>query len=68
MMRKPILDLLRFLILVGLASLPLSAQALRIEEGRPFPNLRLPRLNDGQPASRSDYRGRKLVLHVWAGW
>ena len=53
-----------------LAGLPM-AQTLSmggIEEGRPFPNVLLPRLEDGRPASVSDFRGRKLALHIWASW
>lgn len=46
----------------------LGAQTPRIEVGQPFPNLLLPRLEDGSAASVSDYRGQKLVLHIWASW
>lgn len=46
----------------------LAAQTPRIEVGQPFPDLVLPRLEDGAPASISDFRGEKLVLHIWASW
>ena len=36
--------------------------------GQPFPKLTLPALEDGQPASIRDYRGRKVILHVFASW
>jgi len=39
-----------------------------IREGQPFPDLVLPRLDDGRPASLSEFRGKKLVLHVFASW
>jgi hypothetical protein len=39
-----------------------------IRVGEPFPDLVLPRLEDGRPASLADFRGTKLVLHVFASW
>lgn len=39
-----------------------------IEQGRPFPDLRLPSLHDGRATSLSEFRGRKLILHVFASW
>ncbi len=36
--------------------------------GQPFPDLTLPALQDGRPASIRDYRGRKVILHVFASW
>ena len=36
--------------------------------GHPFPDLTLPALQDGRPASIRDYRGQKVVLHVFASW
>jgi len=36
--------------------------------GQPFPDLTLPALDDGRPASMRDYRGQKVVLHVFASW
>lgn len=49
------------------------AQALgtsdnRFEVGRPFPELTLPSLEDGRPRSISEFRGRKLILHIFASW
>ncbi len=35
---------------------------------QPFPDLTLPALEDGRPASIRDYRGRKVILHVFASW
>jgi hypothetical protein len=37
-------------------------------EGEPFPSLILPGLKDGRPVSLTEFRGRKLVLHVFASW
>ena len=36
--------------------------------GQPFPDLTLPALQGGRPASIRDYRGRKVILHVFASW
>ncbi len=38
------------------------------EVGQAFPDLTLPSLEDGLPASIRDYRGKKVVLHVVASW
>lgn len=39
-----------------------------IEVGRPFPNLVLPSLEDGRPSSLVQYKGKKILLHVFASW
>jgi hypothetical protein len=53
-----------------LLAAPASAQRgmglIRMNE--PFPELTLPSLKDGSPASLADFRGRKVVLHVFASW
>ena len=36
--------------------------------GEPFPHLILPCLEDGSPLSMTSFRGKKLVLHIWASW
>jgi hypothetical protein len=41
---------------------------MELQAGRQFPNLTLPSLEDGRPASISDFRGRKLILHIFASW
>jgi len=50
---------------------PATAQALPptgFEVGEPFPTLALPALEDGRPRSVADFRGEKLILHVFASW
>ncbi len=37
-------------------------------EGDPFPDLALPSLADGSPTRLSDFRGTKVMLHVFASW
>ena len=40
-----------------------------IEVGKPFPILPLPLVGDpGTHRSLEDFRGRKLVLHLFASW
>ena len=42
--------------------------ASSFEVGQPFPAITLPALEDGRPASLADFRGKKLLLHVFASW
>lgn len=61
-----ILAMASFLTLGVCASQARSAMTLRV--GEPFPDIVLPALEDGAPRSILDYRGRKVVLHVFASW
>ncbi len=45
-----------------------SAQSPQFEVGQPFPDIVLPSLEDGRPTSIADFRGKKLILHVFASW
>ncbi len=47
---------------------PPPAEPIRLEVGARFPDLVLPTLEDGRPASLRDFRGRKVILHVFASW
>ena len=38
------------------------------EVDQPFPAIAFPTLEDGRPASLADFRGKKLLLHVFASW
>ena len=53
-------------------SLALAAPAVagegRLAVGDPFPDLTLPALQDGKPVSIRDFRGQKLILHIFASW
>ncbi len=51
-----------------LASDAAGATATGLDVGDRFPELVLPSLADGEPTSIASFRGRKLVLHVWASW
>jgi hypothetical protein len=54
---------------LGAASLaPAQLPAQPFEVGRPFPDIVLPSADDGTPMSIADFRGKRLVLHVFASW
>lgn len=50
------------------ATVTVSAEPPKIEVGRPFPELILPRLDNGQPGSMADFLGRKVILTIFASW
>ena len=45
-----------------------SAQSPQFEVGSPFPDIALPSLEDDRPSSIADYRGKKVILHIFASW
>jgi hypothetical protein len=51
----------------GLA-LGLAAPGASLQVGQPFPVIALPAAKDGQPMSVADFRGQKLLLHLYAPW
>lgn len=46
----------------------LALAAPKIEVGKPFPDIALPSLEDGRMMSIADFRGQRVVLHVFASW
>ena len=58
------------LLLAGCGSVERLArfEDVQIEVGRPFPNITLPTLANGAPASIAQFRGKKTLLHVFASW
>jgi hypothetical protein len=52
----------------GERAAPPRAAAGEFREGQLFPTLDFPRLRDGRPCSVADFRGQKLVLHIFASW
>ena len=36
--------------------------------GEPFPTLALPSADDGRPLSAADFRGKKLIVNIFASW
>ncbi len=47
---------------------PGASAVPRLQQGEPFPDLVLPSLADGRPLSLADFRGRKVILQVFASW
>jgi len=58
-----------FLGLIALGSAPLMAASLPdLSVGKPFPQIVLPRSNDAALESIAEHSGKKLMVHVFAGW
>ena len=53
---------------LALAVTPASSMPPPFPVGRPFPTILLPSIADGSPSSITDFRGKKLVLHIFASW
>jgi hypothetical protein len=47
---------------------PAARPAGPVEVGKLFPLLTLPDFADGRPRSVAEFRGRKVILHVFASW
>jgi hypothetical protein len=47
---------------------PVEDPVLRAEVGQPVPDIVLPSIENGRPASLAQFRGKKIVLHVFASW
>ena len=45
-----------------------SVLAFTPEVGKPLVGFTLPRIDNGEPVSLSDYRGRKVLLIMFASW
>ena len=63
----------RIFIFIGILAIlvvpnvsPQSATQFKI--GEPFPQIVLPSLKDGHPVSLSQFRGKKIILHIFASW
>jgi hypothetical protein len=50
------------------AAQPSAGVAAPIAVGQPFPNLVLPDAVDGRARSIAEFRGEKLILHIFASW
>ena len=49
-------------------ALLLVTQTSLLSVGQPAPVLTLPSGLDGSPLSLKDFRGKKVMLHIWASW
>ena len=67
MKKSGFLCVLLVLGLVGMDTF-FTVRAEELKVGATFPNLTLPSLQDGRPLSIADFRGEKLILHIWASW
>jgi len=56
------------MLTVALLLAALVAPASPFQIGEPAPILTLPAGASGEPMSLADFRGQKLMLHVWASW
>lgn len=45
-----------------------QSRAAPFAEGDLFPDLAFPSLEDGTPTRLSDFRGHKVMLHIFASW
>lgn len=50
----------------GAAATPLPSPGFAI--GEVFPDIVLPSLKDGSPLSLAQFRGKKIILHIFASW
>lgn len=40
----------------------------QLRAGLAFPDLTLPDCEDGRPTSLADFRGKRVLLHLFASW
>jgi hypothetical protein len=40
----------------------------RFKAGQPFPDLVFPSIDNARPTSIAAYRGKKVLLHIFASW
>lgn len=45
-----------------------AQEALPFKVGQAFPALVLPAIDSGHPRSITEFRGQKLILHIFASW
>lgn len=56
----------KILLIACFVYAPVRAESFSV--GDPFPGVILPNLGSGEPSSVNDWRGQKLILHIWASW
>ena len=45
-----------------------SSDSAEFREGQMFPTIVFPYFDNGRPGSVADFRGKKLILHIFASW
>ncbi len=53
-------------LVVSRAQTSLKSNGFQV--GEPFPDIILPTLKDGSPGSIAQFRGQKILLHIFASW
>lgn len=56
------------LFVLSMVGFGLPVSETRFQVGETFPNLALPSLQDGRPTSLAQFRGKKVILHIFASW
>ncbi len=59
--------LLTLLVTGSQVAMP-QAPSPRFKVGQVFPDLVFPSIDDGRPTSIAAYRGKKVLLHIFAAW
>ncbi len=60
--------LLSLVLMPGSARADTSTPMPKLEVGQRFPGTFLPSLTDGRPMSLLQFRGQKVILHIFASW
>jgi len=68
LLSRAALVVVALVVLLAMSGAPPQRLDARFEVGKSFPDLTLPSLEDGSPTSIADFRGKKLLLHVFASW
>ncbi len=45
-----------------------ASDTVELHEGQMFPTMIFPSLEGSRPGSVADFRGKKLILHIFASW
>jgi hypothetical protein len=67
-------QILPLLVASLFAAIPSTARAqsslppVGFHAGQKFPEVVLPSMTDGQPMSVTQFRGKKVILHIFASW
>ena len=56
------------LLAAFLTSQSMVSQAAQLKVGEPFPTILLPTLDGNRSQSIEDFRGQKLMMHIFASW
>lgn len=57
-----------FSIFVTLSFVDKAETQTKFKVGTEFPGIKLPGIEGNKPMSIKDFRGRKVVLHIFASW